>query len=322
MQTSLNAIAGLIGNTPLFKLNLPYHLYAKLEFQNFFGSIKDRPALFIIKRALEKGLINKETIVIESTSGNFGIALANICNSIGVRFIAVIDPNISPQKERLLRNIAYKVIKVTEKDDTGGYLLNRINTVKEFLRATPGAYNPNQYENPDNYLAYYHTLGKEICASLSRIDHVFISVSSCGTLIGLSRKLKEHYPSVKITAVDIQGSMIFSDIKMPRLLSGIGASMRSPLLDKAFVDDVVILSQQEIIDGCYDLLNRQQLFAGPSSGAAYMAARKILDENTDPDAVAVFISPDHGSSYLDNIYSKEWLSKHLFQKVVEDEIFE
>jgi len=322
MDASLTAISRLIGNTGMHKLNLPFCLYAKLEFQNLFGSIKDRPALFILQRALEKGLIDQDTIIIESTSGNFGLALAGICRSMGIRFISVIDPNISRQKEQLLRLISYKVIKVTEKDETGGYLLSRIRTVKEFMAKTANSFNPNQYENHDNYLSYYYTLGSEICTSLDRLDYVFVSVSSCGTLIGLSRRLKEKFPSVRIVAVDIEGSMIFSDKIKTRKISGIGASMRSPLLDLAVFDDVLILSQEEIAEGCHELLMEQSLFLGPSSGAAYVGAKRILQSQAEPESVSLFIAPDHGVSYLDNVYSKEWLDKNVINIKEKHEVFE
>jgi cysteine synthase A len=322
MSKSFDLIGGLIGNTDLCKLDFFCRLYAKLEFQNLFGSIKDRPAYYILKKAIDNETINKDTIVIESTSGNFGIALAGICRSLGIRFIPVIDPNISRQKEQLLRLTSYRVIKVTEKDDTGGYLLTRIKTVKDFLSKNPNCFSPNQYENPDNYLAYYHTLGGEICSSFQRLDYVFISVSSCGTIIGLSRRLKEKFPAVKVIAVDVEGSLIFQDAPKPRVIPGMGAAMRSPLLDLAYIDKVSILSQEEIVGGCRELLEKHQLFTGPSSGAAYIAARRMLEEEADKNTVALFISPDHGLSYLDNIYSFEWQQRNILDKVGTNEIFE
>src|ERR1043165_7148190 len=150
----LEALRPLIGNTPLVKLKQHGHFFAKLEYANFMGSIKDRPAFYIIEHALKQGEIDKDTIVIESTSGNFGVALAGICKKLGLKFIPVIDPNISREKEDLLRLLSHKVIKVTGADHSGGYLLSRIQKVKELMGEIPNAYNPNQYENDNNYLAY------------------------------------------------------------------------------------------------------------------------------------------------------------------------
>jgi len=322
MYSTFDSISKLIGDTRLYQLDFPTPLYTKLEFQNLFGSIKDRPALFIIKQCLQDGIINKDTIVIESTSGNFGIALASICRALGIRFIPVIDPNISRQKEQLLRLISHAVIKVTEKDQTGGYLLNRIRTVKEFVRNNPNCYNPNQYENPCNYLSYFYTLGVEICNSFDRLDYLFISVSSGGTIIGLSRRLKEKFPDLTVVAVDVEGSMIFDDKQMVRKLPGIGASMRSPLFDKASIDRVVILSQTQIVEGAYELLKEQALFVGPSAAAAYVGAKICLKDIADKDAVSLFISPDHGSSYLDTVYNPEWVQKNIFSNIEVHEVFE
>jgi cysteine synthase A len=310
----LEFISARIGHTPLVKLDFEYcNLFAKLECHNPFGSIKDRPAFYILQNALTNKIIDYNSIVIESTSGNFGIALANICKLLGIKFIAVIDPAISMQKEQLLRFVAHDVIKVKDRDETGGFLLNRIKVVKEFLTANSNAYNPNQYQNPDNYLSYYHTLGNEIGSSFTRLDYAFISVSSGGTIIGLSTRLKQLFPKIKIIAVDIEGSMIFSDNKKFRHLSGIGASMRSPLMDNALIDDVIILSHLDIINGAHELLNRHAIFSGASSGAAYIAARNYLKYHCHTYDNAVFISPDSGDSYLDTIFSDNWIKEKILK---------
>jgi cysteine synthase len=201
-------------------------------------------------------------------------------------------------------------------------LLNRIKTVKEFVRNNPNSYNPNQYENPWNYLSYFHTLGVEICDSFERLDNLFISVSSGGTIIGLSRRLKEKFPDLTIVAVDVEGSMIFRDKHMARKISGIGASMRSPLFDKAIIDRVVILSQSQIIEGAYELLKEQAFFVGPSAAAAYVGAKLCLTNVAGKDEVSLFISPDHGSSYLDTIYNSDWVRENIATNIEVHEVFE
>jgi len=309
----INNIGELIGNTPLHKLNIPgCNLYVKLESHNIFGSIKDRPAYFIMKNAIRKGFVNQNSIVIESTSGNFGIALAGICKKLKIKFIAVTDPNISKEKQQILDLLCYRVIKVNKRDHSGGYLLTRISTVQSFCRETENAFNPNQYKNPDNYLSYYHTLGKEICAAFTRLDYVFISVSSCGTIIGMSQRIKEKFPDVKIIAVDVEGSLIFADEPKERKIPGIGAGLRSEFMGLGNIDDVVILKQEEIIAGCRELLNEHSLLLGGSSGAAYFAATKYLSESgCSKDNNALFISPDSGASYLTNIYSEDWVKQNI-----------
>jgi 2,3-diaminopropionate biosynthesis protein SbnA len=315
LSDALSRIGKLIGNTPLYKLRVPYcNLYTKLEYYNAFGSIKDRPAFFILGKAIAYNQITRDTAIVESTSGNFGIALASICRVLGVKFIPVIDPAISSQKERILRLISHEVIKVTERDETGGFLLNRIRTVKDFLKDRPNSYNPNQYENPNNYLSYYHTLGEEICKSFSRLDYAFICVSSGGTIIGLSNKLKEKYPKIVIVAIDVEGSLIFSTERKIRMIPGIGSSMRSPLMDHAMIDDVIILSQADIVRGAHELLNEHSIFLGASSGAAYMGAKLFLSRYPKGNKNAIFISPDNGNAYLDTIFSEEWVEKNIMLK--------
>jgi 2,3-diaminopropionate biosynthesis protein SbnA len=312
----LKELEPLIGNTPLVRLkSTKFNLYVKLESYNMTGSIKIRPAYNILKNAITNDIITKDTTVIESTSGNFGLGLATICRKLAIPFMPVIDPNITESKERLLRILATKVKKITEMDETEGYLLNRIRFIKKYITKNKNAFNPNQYENPNNYLAYYKTLGEEISNELPKLDYVFISVSSGGTITGLSIKLKEMFKDVKIIAVDIEGSMIFSDKAMPRAIPGIGASMRTNIINDALIDDHVILTHAEIIDGCHRLLSEQSIFGGGSSGAAYFAAQKFIN-NTDSnkDLNILFISPDGGNSYADTIYNKDWVNKR-FKKV-------
>ena len=302
----------LIGNTRLHRLNYTYgNLFTKLECQNFFGSIKDRPAFHILKTAIEEHLIDENTTVIESTSGNFGIALASICHALDIRFVPVIDPNISSEKECMLRLNGCEIIKVMEKDVTGGYLLNRIKAVKDFISINENAYTTDQYGNPNNYLSYYYGLGEEIVQHFSDLDYVFISVSTGGTITGTSMRLKEHFRNIKVIAVDVEGSVIFSDRPAARKVSGMGASIRTAFFDQAIIDDYIILTQAEIVRGCHELYNDHRLFMGASSGAAYAAANRVLKKLNRQHINALFISPDAGHSYIDTIYNKTWVTENI-----------
>lgn len=308
----IRRLSPFIGNTRLYKLNYGCcNLYTKLENENFFGSIKDRPALYIIRRAIEQGMIDEHTTVIESTSGNFGIALAGICKALSINFIAVVDPNISAEKEKILRLKGAEILKVEERDATGGYLLSRIKVVKDFIATHDHAYQPDQYGNPDNYMSYYHTLGDEIVNSFSSLDYAFISVSTGGTIAGLSNRLKEYFRNIKIIAVDIEGSMIFSNTPAVRKISGMGASMRTSFYEKALIDDFIILSHKEIINGCHELLSAHDLFLGASAGAAFAAANQVLSKQSKAERNAIFISPDAGNSYIDTIYNHDWVRSNI-----------
>lgn len=309
---SLKRLKASIGNTKLHKVNCDFgNLYAKLEYQNIFGSVKDRAAYYIMKIGIEQNLIRGYTTIIESTSGNFGISLANICNALNLKFIPVIDPNISKEKETQLKLMCSEIIKVTERDETGGYLLNRIKTIQQYMQENKNAFNPNQYENSNNYLSYYHTLGEELCNSFTKLDYAFITVSTGGTITGVSKRLKERFKDVKIIGVDVEGSMIFDNVPKIRKITGIGASKRCIHFDNAFIDDYVILSELDIIKGANELLLNHNLFLGASSGAAYVAAKKTLKKYNNNNLNAVFICPDAGYAYLESIFNNEWVTKNI-----------
>jgi len=313
MIDELKKVSALIGNTPLRRLkNEHAHLHAKLEYANLTGSIKDRAAFNVLYQAIKRGEINQETTIVESSSGNFAIALATICSLLGLRFIPVIDPNVNKDNEKLLRYMVREVVKVSKPDHTGGYLLTRIQTVQDLCQQNPNSYWPNQYANPDNYLSYYHTLGVELCQSFTELHYAFIAVSSGGTITGTSRRLKEKFPNVKIVAVDVEGSVIFGTKPAKRYVSGIGASKVPVTLKNAIIDDVVMVSHADLFQGCQDLLSQQSVFGGASAGAVYCAANRYLSTHCGTNSNghkpnAVFICPDKGSSYLDTVYNQQWI---------------
>lgn len=308
MLNQILQLGKFIGNTPYKKLttDLKSNLFAQLEYYNLTGSIKDRPAYHILLNAIKKGKVDQRTTIIESSSGNFGIALATICKQLGLKFIPVIDANTSQEKENILKLLSHSVVKVNERDETGGYLLNRLRFIEGYLKNNENCYNPNQYENKDNYMSYYYTLGEEIEKNFENLDAVFISVSSGGTITGLSLKLKEVFKDVKIVAVDVKGSLVFRKESAVRNVSGIGSSKRAPIIEMAQIDDVVILDENEIIEGCKDLLNEQTIFGGSSSGAAYIAAKRYLRNRKGPGGNALIICPDKGNDYINTIYNEAW----------------
>lgn len=308
MLAQLNSIAHLIGNTPLRKLNMEgYNLFAKLEYNNYSGSIKDRASFNIIRNALQNGDINKDTLIVESSSGNFAISLASICKVLGLKFIPVIDPNINQGYESLLRLLCNRVTKVSKPDATNGYLLTRIETVKEMCVQEENVFWTNQYENVYNYQGYYQ-LGKEIERDFDELDYVFVAVSSAGTVTGLSQILKMSFPKVKIVAVDVVGSVIFGGAPGKRFISGLGASKVPPLLPHAIIDEVIYVSQSDIIESCHQLLNEQMIFAGASTGAVYHAIKKYFSQKTISRRYNVlFFCADKGSAYMENVYNAEWV---------------
>jgi N-(2-amino-2-carboxyethyl)-L-glutamate synthase len=314
MKASHNLIARLaltekiIRETPIIRLADEHlDLYAKLEFLNGVGSVKDRPALWILKRAIERGEVGPDTTVVESSSGNFACALATFCRMLTLKFVPVIDPCVPPVYESYLRTHCERVVKVEEFDDAGGYLKSRLGMVKTLLTDIPESYWPNQYGNPDGMDAHYRLTAAEICRDLPKLDYAFIGVSSAGTVSGLSRRLKEHYPSVRIIAVDAEGSVIFGQKPKRRHISGIGSSISPPLLEHALIDDIVIVPESDTVIACHDLLERHGLFVGGSTGTAYSAIRRYFSvADRKGRAKVLFLCCDRGTAYLHNVFNSEW----------------
>src|SRR5919198_159573 len=282
-------------------------LFAKLEYVNPIGSIKDRAAYWILLRAAERGEISDETTVVESSSGNFAAALAAFTHLVGLRFIPVIDPNISGAYESFLRRMCPTVVKVEERDDTGGFLKTRLQKVKELCATIPNAYWTNQYGNPDAMEAHYELTATEICADFDALDYVFIGVSTAGTIAGVSRRLKEHYPNVRIIAVDTEGSVIFGGAPRKRHIPGVGSSIVPPLLSHAKLDDVVLVSERETVQACQELLLTHGLFVGGSSGTAFAAVKRYSARMSASERPTVlFLCADRGTPYLDTVFDPMW----------------
>jgi cysteine synthase A len=307
----LNDYLENVGNTPLLHLEIDHplelDLYAKLEFCNPTGSVKDRAANHIIQKLLDRKEINKDTTLIESSSGNFGIALAAYCKKHGLKFIAVIDPCINPINQTLMQAYGATVIKVDVPDCNGGYLLNRIEKVKQLKEEIDNSYWVNQYGNPYNAEAYYKTLGQEICDSMEYLDYLFLGISSGGTITGVSQKVKERFPDAQVVAVDIYGSVIFGNPPRKRYIPGIGSSMVPDIIKQAKIDDVVMVDEVATIDMCNELLCRYNIFAGGSSGSVLAGIKKYFSNskiNGRKNIATIF--PDRGDRYATTVYNSEW----------------
>lgn len=302
------ALRSILRPTPVVRRELESaHLSAKLEYLNGIGSIKDRPAYWILHQGIARGEITRETTVIESSSGNFANALATFCRLLELPFIAVIDPNITTRNEAILRASCRAVVRVDTRDDTGGFLKTRLRKVRELCAEIPTSYWPNQYANPDGPAAHYRMTGDEICDEMQSLDYAFIGVSSAGTIAGLSRRLKEKFPNVKVIAVDAEGSVIFGGKPRKRFIPGIGASIVPEILADAIVDDVVHVSEIETVDACHELLAQHQLFVGGSSGAAYAAIKRTMPRlrgGTKPNIL--FLCCDRGTAYVDTVFNPTW----------------
>ncbi len=309
-----DCILSMVGNTPL--LHLPYepnplvNLFVKVESFNPTGSIKARAAYYILTRLLREQLIDRQTTIIESSSGNFGVALAAFSRRLGLKFKCVVDPNLLLYNRMLMENYGAELIMVDTPDANGGYLLTRIAKVRSLLAETDNCYWVNQYGSPMNADAYYHTLGEEVCVALEELDYAFIGVSSGGTITGLSRKLKERYPGITIIAVDTHGSVLFGGTPGKRYIPGIGSSLVPGILELAHIDEVVRVAERDAALMCHELLRKHYLFAGGSSGSVYAAVNRYFAGCPPEKPVNVLsIFPDGGEKYIDTVFNPQWCAR-------------
>jgi len=309
-------ILSAIGHTPLVKLDrvledCEFNLYAKLEGFNPGGSIKDRTAYSIIQHALDESEIGPRTTVIESSSGNMGIGLAQLCAYHGLRFICVVDPKTTKLNIEILKAFGAEVDLISVPDcATGEYLPARIARVQKLRQTIPDSFWPDQYRNIYNARAHHETMREIVDELGGRIDYFFCATSTCGTMRGCSEYVREHQLRTKVFAVDAVGSVIFGDQKWPRLIPGHGAAVRPQLFQPWLADECIHVSDRQCIIGCRKLVKKEALLCGGSSGAVLMAV-DMVKHRIPRNANCVAIFPDRGERYLDTIYSRPWVREHF-----------
>jgi N-(2-amino-2-carboxyethyl)-L-glutamate synthase len=316
-KTMDEGILSTVGNTPLISLTRifkdnRFRLFAKLEGFNPGGSAKDRSALNILKTAMAADEIDSGTVIIESTSGNLGIGLAQACGYLGLRLICVVDPKATQQNIRILEAYGAEIDMISTPDpETGEYLQVRIDRVQALLLAIKNSFWPNQYANSANAGAHYKTTMREIDVALDgEIDYLFCSTSTCGTIRGCADYVRDYNLRTKIYAVDAVGSVIFGGRSAKRLIPGHGAMKRPDLYRPGMADKCIHVSDLDCIVGCRRLMRREAILAGGSSGGVVMAIDRV-NPRIPNGATCVAIFPDRGERYLDTIYSNEWIQEHF-----------
>lgn len=308
-MTELHGVWGAIGSTPLVLLDRLFPtfkgtLYAKLEFLNPGGSQKDRSAFGIVSAAVRTGRIAKGGMVIESTTGNMGIGLAQACKYFGLRLVCVVDYRTTQANRRILEAYGAEVDVVT---DTSQPLRARLERVRDLLAATPGAFWPDQHVNDDNPAAHRETTALEIINALGRApDVVICAVGTCGTISGIDSGIRERGGATALYAVDLIGSALFGAAPGVRLVPGIGSSRAKhfPVSDRV---KPIYVTDRDCVAGCRLLLDREAIFAGGSAGAVVTAASRLCMD-LEPGLSVVLILPDRGERYLDTIYCEEWVN--------------
>jgi len=308
-------VLSIIGDTPLVELkrlypNRPVKIYGKLEALNPGGSIKDRTSVSILRDAMKQGLVAPGDSVIESSSGNMAIGLAQACVFFGLQLIVVVDRNLNSQTARILEAYGAQLDWVCEPDPGGGYLAARVKRVNDLRARIPNSYWPNQYANPCNPAAHVETM-HEIVSTLDRpLDYLLVATSTCGTVMGCAQYVRDAGLSTRIIAVDAVGSLIFGKRPAKRLIPGHGAGRPSQLLDKRMIDGHIQIDDLGCVHGCRHLLQREAILAGGSSGALVTALGRLLP-GMKPDATCALILCDRGERYLDTIYSDAWVAEQF-----------
>lgn len=310
-----DSILSTIGNTPMVELGNLYpqydaNIFGKMEAFNPGGSIKDRTAYNIIIQAFEQGKLKKGDTVIESSSGNMAVGLAQTCLKYGLKLIVVVDPMINKHTLKILETYKAKIEMVNADDTAGNYLEARLKRVSELLNENDTAFWPNQYGNKANPLAHKQTMQEIITALEGRVDYLLAATSTCGTLMGCARYIDAIGLDTKIVAVDAKGSVLFGQEPASRLIPGHGAGRASQLLDTSLVDEVIHISDRESVIGCHRLLQREAILAGGSSGAVAMAAQRLLPIVPEGSNLALILC-DRGERYLNTIYNYEWIEEHF-----------
>ena len=316
-RAPVEGVLGAIGNTPLvalrrFLLRPDIDVWAKLEAANPGGSAKDRPAARMIQDALAGGLIDLGTTVVESTSGNTGVGLAQVCRYHGIRLICVVDARAHASGVRAMRALGADVRIVEEPDpETGDLLVARLALVRRLLAEIPNSFWPDQYANESNPAAHAAGTMREIDEALEgQIDYLLVATSTTGTLRGCGDYLRERARATRLVAVDSTGSALFGGTRGTRRLPGFGAGVETRLSAEADHDDLVRVSDLECVVGCRRLAEREAILAGASSGGVAFAL-EVLSAQMEPGSRCVMIFADGGAGYLETVYDDAWVKRVL-----------
>ena len=318
------SILDVIGNTPIVRLNkIPEkpspRIYAKLEFMNPGGSVKDRIAAFIVADAEKGGLLKKGGTIIEPTSGNTGVGLAILAAVRGYKAVFTMPDKVSEEKRALLRAYGAKVI-VAPTDVPPSSADHYINVAKRLNKETPNSFMPNQYQNKGNPEAHRATTGPEIWRQTKgKIDAFVAGVGTGGTISGVGGYLKSKKRSVMVVGVEPEGS-IYGNLKHgkkeplhPYLVEGIGEDFVPGTYDQSVVDEIITVSDAQSFSIAHRLAVEEGILAGGSSGSAVAGALELARRRPSLKMIVVIL-PDSGRSYLSKVYNPRWLKSHGFSQ--------
>ncbi|MET7717272.1 2,3-diaminopropionate biosynthesis protein SbnA [Streptomyces sp. NPDC005407] len=283
-----------------------HSLFLKCEGFNFAGSIKLKAATEMVETAERDGVLTPDSILVESSSGNLGVALSMIAASKGYRFLCVTDSRCNLSTRLMMEALGSQVHIVAGQEAYGGYLGARLDYVRALCASDDRYVWLSQYTNPSNWKAHYGKTAPEIARQFPGLDVLFVGAGTTGTLMGCARYFREWHRPVRIIALDSVGSVAFGGAPGRRMIPGLGMSIRPPLLDESYVDEVIRVEEADTIRTCHRLARHGFLFGG-STGTVVSGAMGWLTQHDAREITAVAIAPDLGDRYLDTIYQANWL---------------
>lgn len=305
-----SSLSELINDQAFLKLDLfnlgAFHL--KLESLNPAGSVKLKTAVGLVNELQARGAIKPDTILIESSSGNLGVALSMISAERGIPFTCVVDPNCSPHNLKIMRALGAQIVVVNKQDTNGGFLGSRIGYIRELVRRDPRYVWLNQYENPGNPKVHAERTALSISRCFPKLDYLFVGAGTTGTLMGCVQYFAKHRPDTRIVAVDSLGSVTFGLPPGKRYLPGLGASQHPPIFSREHIYGLEVVPERRSVAMCRYLAQRHGLLVGGSTGTVVVGVQNWLPCFM-PDDVIVAIAPDSGERYLDTIYDDGWTSE-------------
>ena len=296
-------ITDLVGGTPIVKLNnyskekgLEANILAKLEYFNPAGSVKDRIAKSIIEDAIEKGKVNKDTVIIEPTSGNTGIGLSSVAASLGLRIIITMPETMSVERRNLMKAYGAELVLT----DGAKGMKGAIAKAEELAKEYPNSFIPGQFVNEVNPLTHYRTTGPEIWKDTEgKVDIFVAGVGTGGTISGVGKYLKEQNPDVKVVAVEPAGSPVLSGGNSgPHKIQGIGAGFIPDTLNTKIYDEIIQVENEAAFETGRAIGREEGILIGISSGAAVWAAAELAKRPENKGKNIVVLLPDTGDRYL------------------------
>jgi 2,3-diaminopropionate biosynthesis protein SbnA len=281
-------------------------LFLKCEGFNFAGSIKLKAATEMVEAADRDGALRPDSILVESSSGNLGVALSMIAASKGYGFLCVTDSRCNLSARLMMEALGSEVHVVADPDAAGGLLGARLDYVRALCASDDRYVWLDQYTNQGNWRAHYRTTAPAIARQFPQLDVLFVGAGTTGTLMGCARYFEHWRRPVRIVAVDSVGSVTFGGRPGRRMIPGLGASVRPPMLDESLIDEVVRVDEADTIRACHRLARRGFLFGG-STGTVVSGAMDWLSRHDASGLTAVAIAPDLGERYLDTIFQINWI---------------